>query len=176
MIKYQKPGQNSNKCLPSHHTKTVCRILLRSCPKPMKPISYTPLCLQAPFLKFWAMKNFIMYTHCIVLHNKYYFTYIYSIHNKDRMVHIYAAQYFLVTSYWRCPTDRVWSKFLSLIHCKVYNDNCLLNNFAVFKLRLKWLTLHKRGHYHRNNCCKQTLYSWLNPPFQNLRFILSGRW
>ena len=96
--------------------------------------------------------------------------------NKDRMVHIYAAQYFLVTSYWRCPTDRVWSKFLSLIHCKVYNDNCLLNNFAVFKLRLKWLTLHKRGHYHRNNCCKQTLYSWLNPPFQNLRFILSGRW
>ena len=80
-------------------------------------------------------------------------------YNKDRMVHIYAAQYFLVTSYWRCPTDRVWSKFLSLIHCKVYNDNCLLNNFAVFKLRLKWLTLHKRGHYHRNNCCKQTLYS-----------------
>ena len=29
------------------------------------------------------------------------------------MVHIYAAQYFWVMSYWLCPTDCVWSKFLS---------------------------------------------------------------
>ena len=42
--------------------------------------------------------------------------------NKDRMVHIYAAQYFLVTSYWRCPTDRVWSKFLSLIHPAIIKE------------------------------------------------------
>ena len=33
--------------------------------------------------------------------------------NKDRMVHKCAAQYFLVMSYWLCPTDRVRSKFLS---------------------------------------------------------------
>ena len=33
--------------------------------------------------------------------------------NKDRMVHKYAAQYFLVMSYWLCPTDRIRSKFLS---------------------------------------------------------------
>ena len=38
------------------------------------------------------------------------------------MVHIYAAQYFLVTSYWRCPTDRVWSKFLSLIHPAIIKE------------------------------------------------------
>ena len=42
--------------------------------------------------------------------------------NKDRMVHIYAAQYFLVTSYWQCPTDRVWSKFLSLIHPAIIKE------------------------------------------------------
>ena len=36
-----------------------------------------------------------------------------SLINKDRMVHKYAAQYFLVMSYWLCPTDRIRSKCLS---------------------------------------------------------------